>query len=485
MPVRWRLTLFNAAVIGAILTLVGTSVFFVLREALLSGVEDAVRARAVAASRAVEAGDARDSEDLGRLAPDGGYVILRGADGEVLAQTDGSVPRGFEDDDLLWRRALRADEPVGGEVDTPREGEDYAYAVPVESPRGEATPYGEARVVEAGKPYGAAESTLEVLGAATGAGLLAALLLAAGGAYALARTALAPVDALAESARRITEGDLGRRLPVANARDEIGRLAATINGLLSRLEAAFAKREEALRDREEALARQQRFVSDAGHELRTPLTAIRGHARMLQRWGIEDPEAAGRGVDAILRETERMGRLAEDLLVLARGDEGIPLEREDQDLAPVVEEAANAAREAAGGRVAVGFDAPGGPVVAPFDRGRVRQIADILLDNALKYTPEGGEVRVAVRNEGGFALLEVSDTGIGIPEKELPLVFERFYRADPARGRRADAPVRAAGGTGLGLAIARQIAEAHGGDLGATSEPGQGSTFVLRLPSSP
>ncbi len=204
------------------------------------------------------------------------------------------------------------------------------YAVPVDPPGGSAV--GGVRVVEAGKSYGAAETTLESLGAATAAGLLAALLLSVGGAYVLARAALSPVEAVVRAARRITEGDLGRRLPVDTPKDEIGRLAATVNGLLSRLEAAFVRREEALADREEALARQRRFASDAGHDLRTPLTSVIGHARLLERWGLEDPETVRKSVAAIRREAERMEGLVEDLLTLAKGDEGAPLDLHPRSL---------------------------------------------------------------------------------------------------------------------------------------------------------
>jgi signal transduction histidine kinase len=132
------------------------------------------------------------------------------------------------------------------------------------------------------------------------------------------------------------------------------------------------------------------------------------------------------------------------------------------------------ARAAAGGKLSIDYEPPTHRVEATFDRARIRDAAAILLDNAIKYTPEGGRVTVTVREEGGRAELEVADTGVGIPEEQLPQIFERFYRADKAR---------AGGGVGLGLAIARQIAEAHGGTIDVQSEPGKGSTFVLRLPA--
>jgi signal transduction histidine kinase len=169
-----------------------------------------------------------------------------------------------------------------------------------------------------------------------------------------------------------------------------------------------------------------------------------------------------------------MQRLVEGLLALTRGDEGAPLEIGDNDLAAVAEEAVQMARTAAGEKkLTVEYLPAKRPVNAPFDRERIRQVASILLDNAVKYTPEGGEVTVAVREKNGWAELEVSDTGVGIPEDQLPLIFERFHRVDPSR---------ATAGAGLGLPIARQIAEAHGGKIEAESTPGEGSTFRLLLP---
>jgi two-component system, OmpR family, sensor kinase len=274
------------------------------------------------------------------------------------------------------------------------------------------------------------------------------------------------VDAVVSSARRIGESDLSRRLPVIHPKDEIGRLTTTINDLLGRLEVAFARRKE-------ALLRQRRFAADASHELRTPLTSITGYARMLKDWGLEDPETAREGVAAILEESERMRELLESLLMLARGDTGAPLELAPGDLGAIATDAVKAARAAAGGKVAVEYVAPKEPVEASFDRARIRQVAAILLDNAIKYTPEEGTVEVNVGIEDGWVRLEVSDTGIGIPADELSLVFERFHQVDPARSE---------GGVGLGLSIASQIARAHGGEIVAESEPGEGSTFVLWIP---
>ncbi|MDP9458089.1 MAG: HAMP domain-containing histidine kinase [Actinomycetota bacterium] len=469
MPIRWRLTLFNALVIGAILLASGTALFFFVREALLSGVEEAARNRALAVARTVEAGKAVDEDELGPPpALEGVFALVRDEDGRVLARSF-DLPARAREADTAWRRALQSGRPAEGTLEVSEESPAYVYAVPVDGGGGRG-----ARVVEAGRSYESAHKTLETLAAALVAVVLVAVLLSVVGAYLLARAALSPVAAVAAAARRIKESDLSERLPVGNPNDEIGGLTATMNGLLSRLEAAFARREEALSRLEEALGQQRRFVADASHELRTPLTNIEGYSEMLRQWALRDPETAGESVEAIEAESRRMRGLVEGLLALARGDEGPPLKPETQDLGALTAEAVRSARAAAGGKVAVEYEPPGrGEVVAVCDRTRIGQALSVLLDNAIKYTPEGGEVRVEARTREEVAELEVSDTGAGIPAEQLPLVFERFYRGDSARTR---------GGAGLGLAIARQIAEAHGGSIEARSEPGKGSAFVLRIP---
>ena len=461
MPIRWRLTLFNALIISAILLTLGLSLFLLLREALLSGIEDTARSRALAAARALEDGEDPLSEDEAEQLTAGGvFLVVRDTGGEILDRTD-NFSVNEEIRDPVWKRALASGDPEGGTAKLSSGEPDYIYAVPVDPPGGPA------RVVEAGKSYEPAQEALEVFGTVLVAGIGVALLLSIGGAYFLARAALRPIDAVTNAAREMGEGDLSKRLPVANPKDEVGRLAITINGLLSRLEAALARREE-------ALERQRRFAADASHELRTPLTSISGHARMLDEWALEeDPQRARRSVGAIRRQARRMGDLVDSLLALTRGDEGAGLEVGRHDLAAVAEEAVQTARATASGKMSVEYARPDGGVMATFDRNGVLQLAGILLDNAVKYTPEGGRVTVRVREVDSHVQFEVSDTGVGIADAQLPLIFERFYRADLSRTK---------GGAGLGLSIARQIAEAHGGTIEVSSKPGEGSTFTLLLP---
>ena len=481
MPIRWRLTIFNSLVIAVILLVLGSSVFLLVREALFSSVEATAQSAAHEVARTITEGEDLSQDDIERLTLEGVFVVIRDGEGRILMQTVDQLPPEASDAGQ-WGRALEKGESVGGRVDPPAAAQDsYVYAVLLDSTAAEvddgtySTPAKAvtvppshligARVVEVGKSYESPTATLQTLGTALAAGTFAVLILSVAGAYLLARAALSPVDSVVGAAREITEGSLCKRLPVKHPKDEIGRLATTINDLLARLEAAFARREE-------ALARQRRFVADAGHELRTPLTSIGGYARMLEEWGLRNPQTAREAVAAISRESERMGNLAESLLALARGDEGAPMDLRRQDLAAVTADVVEAARAASGGKQTIEYVAPANPVCAVFDRNRIRQAAAILVDNAIKYTPEEGEVKVSVGERGDWVELEVSDTGIGISEEQILHIFERFYRAEGAR---------APGGAGLGLAIARQVTEAHGGEIAVESELGQGSTFVLRI----
>ena len=458
MPIRWRLTLFIALVIGAILLFLGIALYYMNRSALLANIENTARSRATIAARALESGEGLSNSYVVQLTLDGVVVIIRTDSGRILRTVN--LPEEGDIADVVWREAVDSEEPASGEADI-SEDPYYVYAVPVDPPSGPA------RVVEAGKSYEPAEEALEVFGTVLVAAIGTAFILSIGGAYFLARAALRPVDAVTSAAREMGEGDLSKRLPVTNPKDEVGRLTITINDLLVRLESALARREE-------ALERQQRFTAEASHELRTPLTSIGGHARMLDEWALEkDPQRAKLSVEAIRREAKRMGDLVESLLALTRGDEGARPEVKSHDLAAVAEEAVQTARAAGNGKVSVEYARPERGVVATFDRYGVLQLAGILLDNAVKYTPEGGKVMVRVHEGDGQVELEVSDTGVGISDAQLPLIFERFYRADPSR---------TTGGAGLGLSIAHQIAEAHGGTIEVSSKPGEGSTFTLLLP---
>lgn len=288
-----------------------------------------------------------------------------------------------------------------------------------------------------------------------------AILLAALGGYALARKALAPIDAMTLETQKISAEDLDARVSIKNPEDELGRLAAVLNAMLGRLQGAF----EQLR----------RFTADASHELRTPLTAIRSVGEV----ALQDQKTVAEYRDVIgsmLEEVDRLTRLVESLLVLSRADAGYThLHRTDVSLVSVAQEAASMLEVLAEDK-RQHIDVEGDPhLVVSADRLILRQSIVNLLDNAIKYSPL--ESRILIRVQRGpdkQALLDVIDRGMGIPDQQQRHVFDRFYRVDKARTREW-------GGAGLGLSIARWAVEAHGGQITLKSEEGRGSTFRISL----
>lgn len=302
--------------------------------------------------------------------------------------------------------------------------------------------------------------------------LIAAVLLAllAVATFWLLRRALRPLERISQIAGGIAQGDLDVRVSPAEEGSEIGRLGLALNGMLERLEDAFARR-----DRSEAQLR--RFVSSASHELRTPLTSIRGYAALLRRGARNRPEDLDKSISRIESEATRMGGLIDDLLLLARLDEERPLVRSDIDLAVIGRDAVDDARARYPERP-ISVDAAR-PVIVSGDEPRLRQMVANLLENAQVHTPAGAPVRVEVGARDGMGVLAVIDSGPGIDPNQVPHVFERFYRGTPPGS--GDAAPRTKG-SGLGLAIVKTIAEAHGGTATVTSHPGDGARFELRLP---
>jgi two-component system OmpR family sensor kinase len=297
---------------------------------------------------------------------------------------------------------------------------------------------------------------------------LIVLALVAGLALWLVRLGLQPLQGIGETAGAIAAGDLSRRVEPAEERTEVGRLGLALNAMLAQIEAAFEER----RRSEERL---RRFVGDASHELRTPLTSIRGYAELFRRGADSRPEDLAKSMARIEAEAARMGVLVDDLLLLARLDQGRPLERERVDLSQVATEAVEAARAIEPART-IDLDVDG-PADIIGDEGRLRQVIDNLLDNARVHTPAAAAVHVAVAIDGDDAVLTVADEGPGIAPEVAGRLFERFYRGDPARSRET-------GGAGLGLSIVAAIVESHGGTVKAVPRDGTGTTFEVRLPGS-
>jgi two-component system, OmpR family, sensor kinase len=318
-------------------------------------------------------------------------------------------------------------------------------------------------IIEVAANMASTSDALDVIRRALLFSSLLALLLAAVGGSILARAALGPIKAITETAQQITgTEDLSQRIPVAMPGDELGQLTETINDMLGRLDEAFSA--------------QQRLVADVSHELRTPLTTIQGNLDLLRRGAADDPTMRGEALAAIEDQTARMRRLVADLLLLAQADAGLKLHRQpvelDTLLLDIYRQAQVMARNT-GVTVRLGAE---DQAIVEGDADRLRQLLLNLTDNAIKYTPVGGEVTLTLQRDDGWVAIGVEDTGVGIAPEDLPHIFERFYRADRSRTR--------PGGSGLGLSIAHWIAQAHGGELTVTSEPGRGSTFTLHLPQA-
>ncbi len=283
--------------------------------------------------------------------------------------------------------------------------------------------------------------------------------------YFLSSRILKPIRILTQTARKIEVERMDRRIEVPPVHDELSELATTFNHMLDRLEAGFQQ--------------QQRFVSDASHELRTPVTVILGYSDLLSRWGSSDKKILEEGINSIRTEAEDMQQLIEKLLFLARADQKRQvIHKEYLELSELVEDAVRKMKFAAGRHSLTLGENDEGCIFA--DPVTMRQMIRIFLENAVKYTPEGGHITVASkRNDAKKAMqVEIADDGIGISPEDQDKIFDRFYRADPSRTK----DVGSVGGTGLGLSIARWIADQHDITIDLVSRLGEGSTFILTIP---
>jgi signal transduction histidine kinase len=296
----------------------------------------------------------------------------------------------------------------------------------------------------------------------TGIGILIS---AVGGAF-MAWRALRPVDKITQTAREILSTDnLDQRVPISSKpNDEVGRLAHAFNDMLERLSKLFFV--------------QQRLVADVSHELRTPLTVLRGNVDLLRAMGCADMES----LDAMTRETDRMTRMVGNILLLSQADAGVlPMQMQVMEMAPLIQDVVRSANVLAGDRVQIASNICTDALVKG-DHDRLKQVFLNLIENAIKHTPTGGLVSIDCDSPDAAAgipkqiNIAVSDTGTGIPEADLPHVFERFYRADKSRSREH-------GGAGLGLSIAMSIVQTHGGHMSVRSKMGEGTTFEVHLPA--
>lgn len=470
ISIRLRLTIWYSLLLGVTLLLFASFVYVTLARNLGAELDRSIAERAVDVNRAIHV---QISPSLVTIIPPPPNDYAAADIFVQIADLDGNVVSSSSN---LGNRPLPVDQ---ADLEAAQVGESRYYTLEVSGERIRvfAVPLiiGSGQVVgllQVARSLQEMENTLASLQLLLLAGIGASVLLSVLVGWALARAALAPIEQVTQAAKEIGDRrDFSRRVVYPGPTDEVGRLAATFNVMLGRLQATYAELQGAYGRIEETLAAQRRFVADASHELRTPLTTIRGNAALLRQVEMSpiDQEAS---LVQILDEAERMSRLVQELLTLARADAGQDLASEPVELGPLVREVYRQATVMASG--SGGADvrlAEVAEVTVLGDRDHLKQLLLILVENSLKFTP-AGEVRIGVSVEAGEARLVVSDTGVGIAPDDLPHIFERFYRADQARG---------SSGTGLGLAIARWITEQHRGKIEVASEPGRGSAFLVRL----
>ena len=463
--VRARLTLWYVSVLAAILVVSIALIYVLLARALYTRIDDTLHAVVQIAHTSLtndlnEGQDAADAarSTAGELASRQTLLAIYDGRGRLLAEA------GREDDIAILLPPI-AEIPLSEDllltiVEADDLDDRHRLAIRWIEIDGFETEY----IVVAGTSLEPTDEELESL-----RGILAylvplSLVVAGIGGWFLAGRSLSPVVAMADRARQIGIANLSERLPVANPRDELGKLAETFNGLLARLEGS--------------LIQQRQFMADASHELRTPVTTARTAASV----SLQQPtrnEADDRETLAIIeQETTRLSRIVDDMFTLARADAGsYPVRSMPMYLDEVVDEVVRALQVVASTRDI----SLAGNVLRPApltgDEDLVRRLILNIVDNAVRYAPSGSTVRIALDRAGDQFAISVSDDGPGIPAEIQPRIFERFYRVDAARTHGKD------GGAGLGLALARWIARVHGGDVTLAASSRSGSTFVITLPA--
>jgi two-component system OmpR family sensor kinase len=457
VPLRSRLLVIVGVLVGAALVATSLVTAYLMRSDLLAGIDNELRNVAAPVAR-------QTITDVARFGDDGlprGYAFVFQDGGRQFtspptnATANPDVPLLFPDDP----RVVTQEPFTVGSTDASTKWRFVAVRI------------GDTSATAAvGLPLQSVTHTVTRLLVTTG--LIGTIVLALTLAFAffVVRRALRPLARIEDTAAAIAGGDLSQRVPVREADDEVASLSRSLNVMLARIESSFAVREQS----EE---RMRQFVADASHELRTPLATVRGYAELYRQGAVADPAAVTGAMERIEAESGRMSALVEDLLMLARMGDAPDPEAGPVDLTVLAADAVADARVRAPERriSLLGLDGPVQPTVVHGSEPRLRQVVTNLVANALRHTPEGTPVEVAVGTDDEGVALEVRDHGPGVPEEISVKVFERFYRADPSRGR-------GSGGSGLGLAIVAAIVAAHDGRVGVAQTPGGGATFVVRLP---
>jgi heavy metal sensor kinase len=454
LPIRWRFTLLYGSTLAGVLVAFTLVLMLVMRHQCLASVDSelAEELREITTEIALAKTAPGMADQLKQRFAEHGefYFELRRPSGEMLFQSRalaGQQP-------LELPSALKVGSLQFDDREVPGVGRSRVGATMVEGPGG---PY----IVGAATSLESLDRQISVLMTVLVASIPVALGLALFGGYALARRVLSPVDRIVEVANRITARDLNQRVEAMNPKDELGRLAQTINSLIDRLQKAFEE--------------MRRFTADAAHELRTPLAVLRSGVEVALR-APRSADEYREALEAAAAEAQRLARVADQLLFLTRQEAGMAqIEREevrlDALLKDVVDHFAVPAREA-GLTLAI---EPIEPCSVRGDDIRLSQVFFNALDNAIKYTPRGGRITVRARRAGERIHVEVEDTGIGIAPAHLGNVFKRFYRADTLPSRRQS-------GAGLGLAIAKSAVTAHGGEIFLQSQIDRGTVLHVELP---
>ncbi len=473
MSLRARLLLAVGAVALIALIAADVATYSAFRSFLFHQVDVSLETAHPPLEQALNSGQSLDVGTVARLAP-GMFVEVRGAAGENL----GEVPA-FE------RGGQQVAPALPGHLDVPQATQPGPGEPAIYLTVGSATPGGPQFRVRASALLGGDQLILAAPLTDTAGSLHRLLLIevaVTGGALAAAavlgwwvvRVGLRPLEEVERTADAIAEGDMTRRVPEAQPSTEVGRLARALNAMLERIQDAFRQRDRTEAELRRSEERLRRFVADASHELRTPLAAVSAYAELFERGARTQPEDLARVMAGIRSETGRMGLLVEDLLLLARLDEGRPLERRPVELVRVAAEAVDAARtvDASWPAQVVASE----PVDVTGDASRLRQVIDNLLANVRAHTPPGTRTTVRVAREGSDAVVEVADDGPGLSAEQAEKAFERFYRGEVSRSRQH-------GGAGLGLSIVAAIVGAHRGTVGVSDTDGGGATFTIRLPA--
>lgn len=466
LSLRVKLTLYYLAILTAVLLLFGISIYAYLSRSLLMTIDEALdyqvkrieRNMAVSVSSELTEPLPLIDEDIDQLlmiSPQVTQVIddFGRITDEMAARDDYHL-----DVDLDYLKTLETGRTYFDSVKT-RNGKDLRVAIRrIADLEGAGSYY-----LRLGQSLGSIEIARRRLLIILGLGIPLALLLGSYGGLVLANQALRPVDRITRAAEQIGAGDLSERVPATSKMDEIGRLAATFNKMISRLQAAFE--------------RQKQFTSDASHELRTPLAVMRGDIELTLRRE-RNPEEYTRVLASNLEEIVRLSRLVEDLLMLARADSGrVELNPEYFDINLLCREMVEYISPLVLQRhQTISFDGDEREVMITADKQRIKQLLLNLLDNAVKYTDVNGAITLGMKVSGNSAVITVTDTGRGIPADDLPHIFDRFFR------RSKPVADRSASGFGLGLSIVKWIVDTHGGRIEARSKPGEGTTFTVSLP---